>query len=93
MHKLTWKTLRQTKKLLITIVGFAVVLVGIAMVVLPGPAFLVIPLGLGILAREFVWARNLLKKVRMKFRKTRQGGIYGEKDKSTGRRVHRKDGV
>jgi hypothetical protein len=34
------------------------------MVVLPGPAFLVIPLGLAILATEFVWARHLLNKAK-----------------------------
>ena len=34
------------------------------MVVLPGPAIVVIPLGLAILATEFVWARRLLQKAR-----------------------------
>ncbi|WP_243689457.1 PGPGW domain-containing protein, partial [Geotalea toluenoxydans] len=44
----------------------------IAMIVLPGPAVIVIPIGLGILATEFVWARTILKhaKERMaRFRK------------------------
>jgi uncharacterized protein (TIGR02611 family) len=40
--------------------GFVVLLTGIAMLVLPGPAVLVIPLGLGILSLEFAWARYLL---------------------------------
>lgn len=34
------------------------------MIVLPGPAFVVIPLALGILATEFVWARKLLQRIR-----------------------------
>ena len=38
--------------------------VGIAMIVLPGPAFIVIPIGLGILATEFVWAARLLQQVK-----------------------------
>lgn len=44
--------------------GLSVLLAGIVMIVAPGPAFLVIPLGLAILATEFVWARRLLSKVR-----------------------------
>ena len=38
--------------------------IGMAMLVLPGPAIVVIPIGLGILATEFVWARNLLHKIK-----------------------------
>jgi uncharacterized protein (TIGR02611 family) len=60
------KTIGQIKRILIAIVGFTVLLIGIAMIVLPGPAILVIPLGLAILATEFVWARKLLKKVKSK---------------------------
>jgi tellurite resistance protein TerC len=39
-------------------------LLGIAFLVLPGPGLLVIPLGLAVLAIEFLWARDLLHKVR-----------------------------
>ena len=52
------------RRVLIAIVGATELLVGIALLVLPGPAFIVIPLGLAILATEFVWARALLKKAR-----------------------------
>ena len=38
--------------------------IGIVLVVLPGPAFIVIPLGLAILAVEFAWARRWLRKAR-----------------------------
>jgi uncharacterized protein (TIGR02611 family) len=48
----------------VAVIGFTVLLIGVAMVVLPGPAIVVIPLGLGILATEFVWARRLLKKAK-----------------------------
>lgn len=34
--------------------------VGVAMIILPGPAFIVIPAGLGILALEFAWAKRWL---------------------------------
>lgn len=52
------KRLRQT---IIFVLGMSVLLVGIAMIVLPGPATVVIPVGLAILATEFVWARRWLK--------------------------------
>lgn len=42
--------------------GFLVVLVGVAMLVLPGPGLLVIAIGLGILALEFAWAERLLER-------------------------------
>jgi len=64
MTALILKSARQVKKLLIAIIGFTVLLIGIAMIVLSGPAIVVIPIGLAILATEFVWARSLLKEVK-----------------------------
>ncbi len=66
MNDFTNRTVRQAKRLVIGTIGFTVVLIGIAMIVLPGPAVLVIPAGLGILATEFIWARRLLKAVKGK---------------------------
>jgi tellurite resistance protein TerC len=45
-------------------VGFTVLLIGVALLVLPGPAVVVIPTGLAILATEFVWARRLLNRMK-----------------------------
>lgn len=53
-------TLKQAKKIVILVVGVTLVIVGIIMIVAPGPAIVVIPLGLAVLATEFVWARRLL---------------------------------
>ncbi|MCU0345236.1 MAG: PGPGW domain-containing protein [Ignavibacterium sp.] len=66
MRNIIIKTQKQAKRLIIIVVGFTVLLLGIAMILLPGPAFIVIPLGLGILATEFVWARTLLNKFKEK---------------------------
>ena len=52
------------RRAVIAVIGFTVLAIGVAMVVLPGPAIVVIPLGLTILATEFVWARQLLQKAR-----------------------------
>src|SRR5678816_2773091 len=51
--------------------GITVVAVGVAMIVLPGPAFIMIPLGLAILATEFSWARRWLRKGRDVLKKTK----------------------
>lgn len=59
-------TYKLAKRIVIGIVGGTVLLIGIAMVVLPGPAFVVIPVGLGILSIEFAWARLWLRKVKAK---------------------------
>ena len=40
--------------------GVTVILAGLAMTVLPGPALIVLPLGIAMLAAEFDWARRLL---------------------------------
>lgn len=56
--------LRQVWRLIVLVVGTTVLAVGVAMIVLPGPAVVVIPAGLAILATEFVWARRLLERVR-----------------------------
>jgi len=60
------KTIRRIKRIFIAVIGSTVLLIGIAMIVLPGPAVLVIPAGLAILATEFVWARRLLKRLKDK---------------------------
>ena len=52
------------RRIIVAVIGGTVLLIGIALIVLPGPAFVVIPLGLGILSVEFVWARRWLKKLK-----------------------------
>lgn len=56
--------IRQIRKLVVFVVGITVVLIGVLMVLTPGPAVIVIPIGLGILALEFAWAKLLLKRFR-----------------------------
>jgi tellurite resistance protein TerC len=57
-------TYKWARRIGITVAGFSVLCVGVAMIVLPGPAFIVIPAGLGILALEFAWARRALVEVK-----------------------------
>ncbi|MFZ2656782.1 MAG: PGPGW domain-containing protein [Victivallales bacterium] len=58
--------LRNIRKLIVAVIGFTVLFIGILMIVLPGPAIIFIPLGIGILAVEFIWARVLLQKIKDK---------------------------
>lgn len=57
-------TYKWARRIVVGVIGGSVLLIGVAMVVLPGPAILVVPLGLGILGLEFAWARIWLRKLR-----------------------------
>jgi uncharacterized protein (TIGR02611 family) len=48
-------------RVLIVVAGFTLLLAGLAMLVLPGPALAVIPVALAILSLEFAWAGRLLE--------------------------------
>ena len=52
--------LKHARRVAVFVLGISVLLAGIVMIVGPGPAVVVIPLGLGILATEFLWARRIL---------------------------------
>jgi uncharacterized protein (TIGR02611 family) len=53
------------RKTIVGVIGGTIVLIGVAMILLPGPALIVIPIGLGILATEFVWARRVVRRGRV----------------------------
>ena len=57
-------TYKAARRIVIAVVGATVLLLGVVMLVTPGPAFVFIPLGLAILSIEFAWARHWLRKVR-----------------------------
>lgn len=57
-------TVRQLRRLVILVFGCTVLFIGIVMIVSPGPAVVVIPAGVAILAVEFEWARRLLRRAR-----------------------------
>lgn len=55
-------TVKQAKRLITVVIGFTVVLVGVVMLVTPGPGIAAIVLGLALLGTEFLWARKLMKR-------------------------------
>ena len=74
------KSLQQAKRFLTILFGFTLLILGVAMLALPGPGLVTIVLGLGILAAEYVWARRLLDRVKQQSDRIRNS-IFS-KDKS-----------
>lgn len=72
---------RNAKRLMILILGVAVLAAGLAMLALPGPGVLVIILGLVILATEFAWAERMLDRTTV----TAAGAASRVTDNNTGR--------
>jgi tellurite resistance protein TerC len=64
MDRVLTRGIRAARRVVIGVVGITILLVGAALLVLPGPAFIVIPIGLAVLAVEFEWARRLLRRAR-----------------------------
>lgn len=66
-------TYKMARRIVVLVVGLSVVLIGVALLFLPGPAFIVIPIGLAILGLEFAWARLWLHKIRDTTNKAMRG--------------------
>ena len=60
------------RRVIVAVIGGTIFLMGLALLVLPGPAVVVIPLGLAILGTEFVWARRWLRKARAVLKETKE---------------------
>jgi intracellular septation protein A len=63
------------KRFAVTIVGALLLLLGAAMMILPGPGILVIVAGLAVLATEYVWAQRLLKRARSQAEKVQEAAV------------------
>jgi uncharacterized protein (TIGR02611 family) len=84
---------RNAKRIVVTIVGAVVVIVGLILIPLPGPGWLIVFAGLAILATEYVWAQRLLNYSMRKVgqakdavlrKKPNDGGSVGEPQDPTG---------
>jgi uncharacterized protein (TIGR02611 family) len=58
------RTVEQVRRAFRIVAGFTLLLVGVVMIVTPGPGWLVIFLGLSLLAAEFIWARRLMERMK-----------------------------
>jgi uncharacterized protein (TIGR02611 family) len=82
------ETYKLAKRIAITVVGVSILVVGIVMIIAPGPALILIPVGLAILGLEFAWARVWLKRLRESL-SSRNIQNHGERAENH-RRRHRK---
>lgn len=64
IRRLAHVTYRAARRVVVAVVGVTVVLLGVVMLLTPGPGLVVIPLGLAILSIEFAWAKLWLQRVR-----------------------------
>jgi len=64
IQKTVHLTYKAARRVAVTVLGTTLVLLGIIMIVTPGPALIVIPIGLAVLVIEFAWARLWLKRLR-----------------------------
>ena len=64
MRRVLRASARSAWRAVIAVIGVSVILIGVLLFFTPGPAVLVIPLGLSILATEFLWAGRLLSSVK-----------------------------
>lgn len=55
---------RSSRRIAVTVVGAALVLAGLAMVVLPGPGLLVVVAGFAVLGTEYAWAAAALERTK-----------------------------
>lgn len=81
-------TYQWARRCVIALVGGTILLAGVAMIVFPGPAIIVIPAGLTILSLEFAWARHWLKKVKATSSQVMQtaSGYWSRRDNRDQRR-------
>ena len=75
------KTVEQAKRWFKIVGGFTLLVIGIATMLSPAPGFLIMLLGLGILAAEFVWAKRLLNHVKEQSDKLRHS-VFTRSDKA-----------
>jgi tellurite resistance protein TerC len=64
MGKTIHLTYKAARRIAVVVLGSTVLAIGIVMIIAPGPALIVIPIGLAILGIEFAWARLWLKHLR-----------------------------
>ncbi len=80
MDRFVKEGIRAARRVIIAVVGLTVLIAGILLLVLPGPAFIVIPIGLAILAVEFEWARRLVQRARRLYESAAQNSQPGVAD-------------
>lgn len=63
--------LRSVRRIVVTLVGALLILLGVIMIVTPGPGWLTIIAGLGVLSTEYTWARRALAHCKARYGQAR----------------------
>ena len=81
MRRVVHFTYKAARRIVVAVVGATVLVIGVVMLVTPGPAIVVIPVGLAILSIEFTWARAWLKRLRESISYRNSQGHAGRAEK------------
>jgi tellurite resistance protein TerC len=73
------------RRITIAVIGGTVILAGVIMLVTPGPALIVIPTGLAILALEFAWAKHWLARLKASLTKEQLNGLMDKTRRFAGK--------
>lgn len=77
-------SVEQVRRIFRIVAGFTLLAVGVLMLITPGPGWLTIFLGLGLLAAEFMWARRLMDRIKREGGRIRNAVIRPGKEPSEG---------
>jgi uncharacterized membrane protein len=83
-NKIGLDAMPRVRRLIVAVIGTTILLFGVALIVLPGPAFIVIPIGLAMLASEFAWARRLIRRGRVLVEKAKRSSPLATADSRKG---------
>jgi uncharacterized protein (TIGR02611 family) len=75
-----FRTVEQVRRVFRVVAGFTLLLAGVVMIVTPGPGWLAIFFGLGLLAAEFVWARRLMERMKRESEKLKDAVLGSAKE-------------
>jgi uncharacterized protein (TIGR02611 family) len=76
-------SVEQVRRLFRIIAGFTLLLIGFVMTFTPGPGWVVILMGLTLLAAEFVWARRLMDRLRQQGTRVKESVLRAAKIQSS----------
>ena len=76
--------LRNGKRIAVSVVGLVLVLLGLVMLVLPGPGILFLLAGLAVLATEYVWAQRMLNYAKQKAEQAKNAVLRKKTDEAPG---------
>lgn len=77
-------SVEQVRRIFRIVAGFTLLAVGVVMLLTPGPGWLTILLGLGLLAAEFMWARRLMDRIKREGGRLRNAVMRPNKEPSEG---------